>query len=114
MAKGLEKHQARHDAINLCGKDLARRAKRKCELCESGDDLRPYDTDPNQEPSLETLVLLCERCRAVADGRVDDPRTLRFLEGTVWAEEVVVATLARAILSSVDSDWARQTMDMLS
>lgn len=113
MAKGYDKHRARIDAIALLGKDLARRARRKCELCEQADDLRPYDTAPDDEPSLDTLALLCARCRAVADGRRDDPRTLRFLEGSVWSEVEVVAALARTLLAEVDASWARDTLDML-
>ncbi len=113
MARGLDKHRARLDAIQFLGKGLARRAKRKCELCEHGDDLRPYDTAPNDEPSLEALALLCERCRDVADGRKDDARTLRFLEGAVWNETPIVATLARRMLSELDVDWARDTLDLL-
>ena len=113
MAKGYDKHRARLDAIALLGKDLARRARRTCELCQGADDLRPYDLAPNDAPALDTLVLLCARCRAVADGRRDDPRTLRFLEGAVWSEEEVVNKLARTILATVDADWARDTQDML-
>lgn len=113
MAKGLEKHQARLDAIQLEGKDLARRAKRKCELCEGADDLRPYDTDVEVEPSLGTLLLLCQRCRGFADGEGQDPRTLRFLEGAVWNQTPVVASLAHRLIKGVDTDWARDTLEML-
>lgn len=113
MAKGYDKHRARQDAVALLGKDLARRARRKCELCEDADDLRPHDTAPSDEPSLQTLALLCSRCRAVATGRRDDPRTMRFLEGSVWSEVEVVAQLARTILADVDASWARDTLDML-
>ncbi len=113
MAAGKQKHQARLDAISLHGKDLARRAKRKCELCEDNHDLRPYDTDPEAGPSLDTLCLLCERCRAVADGRTDDPRTLRFLESSLWSDVQPVAVVARRIAETVDADWARQVLEML-
>lgn len=114
MAKGRQKHQARLDAISLWGKDLARRAKRKCELCEGNEDLRPYDGDEDAEPGLETLVLACERCRAVLGGRNDDERTLRFLETAIWNEEPMVAKLAKDMLSGVDADWARAALDMVS
>ncbi len=114
MAKGREKHQARLDAISLQGKDLARRAKRTCEFCEGRGDLRAVDGDENAEPSLETLALACERCRAVLDGRKDDERTLRFLETAIWNEEPVVARLAKQMLASVDADWARAALEMVS
>jgi len=113
VARGKEQHQARLDAIQLCGKDLARRAKRKCELCEESGELRPWDSDPDVEPSLETLALLCERCRGLADGGSGDPRTMRFLEQSVWSEEPVVKALAHRVLLTVDADWARDTIDML-
>ena len=113
MARGIEKHQERLDAINLLGKDLARRAGRRCELCEENDDLRPHDTAPAEEPDLETLLLLCGRCRALTGGRVDDPRTLRFLEGAVWSELPAAAQLARDLLGSVDAQWARDALDLL-
>ncbi len=114
MAKGREKHQARLDAIAFQGKDLARRAKRKCELCEGTGDLRAYDGDVDAEPSLETLALACERCRAVLDGRKDDERTLRFLETAIWNEHAVVAELAKRMISKVDAGWARDALDMVS
>ncbi len=113
MAKGRQKHQARLDEIQFWGKDLARRAKRKCELCEESGELRPVDGDESAEPSLETLALACERCRAILGGRKDDERTLRFLETAVWHEEPVVAELAKKMLADVDADWAREALDML-
>lgn len=113
MARGRDKHQARLDAINLLGKDLARRAKRKCELCEEADELRPYDTAPDDEPELDTLILMCARCRNIAGGAEADPRTLRFLETAVWNEHAHIAAKARELLSAVDAQWARDTLDML-
>lgn len=111
MARGLDKHRERLDAIAFWGKDLARRASRKCELCEDNDDLRPYDLDPEAEPSLETLVLGCGRCREVLDGGAADPRTLRFLEGVVWSDVTPVTAAARRMLESVDEDWARDALE---
>lgn len=113
VAKGLDKHQERIAAINLCGKDLARRADKKCELCAGNDELRPHDTDADAEPSLDTLLLACKRCRDFADGGKCDERELRFLETAVWHELPHVAALAKSMLSRVDADWARATLDML-
>ena len=114
MAKGLDKIREREADIAFHGKDLARRAGRVCELCGAGDGLRPYDTAPESEPSLDTLFLCCQRCRALAQGDTGDPRTLRFLETAVWSELEQVQRVARQILRSVDADWARDTLSMLS
>ncbi len=113
MARGYDKHQERIEDINLLGKDLARRAKRRCELCEGDGCLRPHDTAPDDEPTLDTLALLCARCREVATGGRHDERELRFLEGAVWHELPVIASLAKQLLADVDADWARDTLEML-
>lgn len=111
MAKGLEKHRARQEAISFWGKDLARRAGRTCELCDGTGDLRPFDVDPDAEPGLETLALVCERCRDVLGGVAADPRTLRFLETAIWSEVAPVAELARRMLAAIDEDWARDALE---
>jgi len=113
MAKGKAKHQARLDEISLLGKDLARRANRKCELCEGKGDLRPYDSAPDDAPSMDTLALLCERCRAIAEGRDDPQETLRFLENAIWSPIPAVGGTARAVLRRVDAPWARAALDLL-
>jgi hypothetical protein len=112
MARGYDKKQEHIGAINLLGKDLARRAGRKCEWCETSGELRPYDMAPDDEPDLDALMLVCARCRAVLDGRDDDARTLRFLEGAVWSETAPVARTARVAIKRVDADWARDTVEL--
>lgn len=110
-AKGREKHQARLDAVQAFGKDLARRARSKCELCDSGDEVRIHNTDPEGTPSMDTLLMLCGRCRAVLDdGRKEDERTMRFLESAVWNEVPVVAAVAKQMLEGVDAAWAREAL----
>lgn len=113
MAKGKAKHQARLDEIARLGKDLARRADKKCELCEGKDDLRPYDTAPDAPPTMETIALFCASCRARAEGRDDDPSELRFLENAIWSDIEAVGQTARAMLRRVDAPWARAALDML-
>ena len=113
MSKGKAKHQARLNAIQAFGKDLARRARSKCELCEENDDLRIVDIDSENEPSFDTLMLTCARCRAVLDGRRDDPKTLRFLETAIWSDIVPVAVSARTQIKQVDADWARDALELV-
>ena len=114
MAKGRDQHQARIEAISLFGKDLARRASRKCELCKGSGDLRPYDTAPDAEPSFASLALFCERCRGLADGGKTATDGLRFLEEAVWSDIPAVGDTARTIIGRVDADWARATLATLS
>lgn len=113
MAKGKAKHQERLDAIQAFGKDLARRARSKCELCESSDDLRIFDADAEADPDLDTLLLACVRCRALFEGRIGDPKELRFLETAIWSEVSPVASMAREVIKRVDSDWARHALELV-
>jgi protein PhnA len=113
-SKGRDKHEARQAEVAGLGKELARRARSRCELCEGREGVRTHDTAPEDTPTLDTLVLLCDRCRRFADGEAQDPRTLRFLETAVWSEVPVAQALARRLLDGVDADWARDTREMLA
>lgn len=111
MAKGLEKHRERQAAIGRAGKTLARRSGRACEFCEDKGELRAFDTDPESEPSPDSLALLCARCRRLAEGEKQDPRTLRFLEGAIWNEVPAVKQTALAMLRTLTCDWAKEAVE---
>lgn len=113
MAKGKAKHEARLAEISLLGKDLARRANKKCELCEGKGDLRAYDSAPDAPPTMDSIALFCADCRARAGGRDDDEAELRFLENAIWSDVTAVSTTAQAMLRRVDAGWARAALDML-
>ncbi|MFT3991299.1 MAG: hypothetical protein QM680_07800 [Luteolibacter sp.] len=116
MAKGLEKHQARLEALQLLGKDLARRAKSKCELTgASGVPLRAYEIPPvSTEPDLERTLLLCEAVHAV----LEKPSTLagrqwQVLAEAVWSEFPAVQVVSWRMLQQLakKEDWAREVLD---
>lgn len=119
MAKGKEEHEARLAALQRFGKDLARRAKSKCELCETaGERLTLYELPPvTREPDFDRCVLLCASCHEQAS----DPRRFRpgahwrFLESQAWSLEPVVQVLAIRLLRRLASreDWARVALESL-
>jgi len=112
MAKGYQKHHARLDAITLLGKDLARRAGRACELCESRDDCRPFDTDADAAPSLDTLTLLCGGCRDLLGraGKVP-PDHLRFVAAHAWTDRAALRHVVLTLLEPLSEDWAREAVE---
>ena len=74
MAKGKEAYEARVAELNLFGKDLARRAKLRCELCErGGETLSIVEVPPApKDPEFKKCVMLCEsggRAKAVSPRR---------------------------------------------
>lgn len=116
MGKGYETHQARVTALQALGKDLARRAKSKCELTgAAGVPLRPYELPPvAEEPDLERTLLLCEACHEV----LEQPKRLagrawQGLAEVVWSEMPAVQVVAWRMLQCLAKreDWAREVVE---
>lgn len=116
MGKGYDGHQARVAALQAIGKDLARRAKSKCELTgAAGVPLRPYEVPPvGGEPDLERTLLLSEACHDV----LEHPKRLagrewQGLAETVWSESPAVQVVAWRMLKRLAQreDWAREVVE---
>ena len=117
MASGLDKHQDRLNTLSLFGKDLARRCKSKCELCENGGiKLAPYEVEPMPpEPDFENCLMICETCTE----QVSKPKKFtpgeqwRCLAQVVWSEIPALQVTAVRLLRRMESnqDWARETLE---
>jgi hypothetical protein len=116
MARGLNEHRARIDAVNALGRTLVRRSSSKCEVCEdSGVSLRPIEVAPVPEtPEVDEALFLCDTCKAaVQGGKIVGPRW-RCLESVVWSDvRPVQVTSVRLVrrLSDAGQEWA---VDLLS
>ncbi len=116
---GYERHKERRDALNLLGKDLARRAASKCELCEEGGQrLDPYEPPPvEDDPSFERTMLVCEKCRRAAEGGPMKPASeWRFLETVGWSTIPAVQVTAIRMLRRLAADdvaWARDAAESI-
>jgi protein PhnA len=115
MAKGYEIHQARMMALQALGKDLARRAKSKCEITGSaGGPLWPYEIPPvGEEPDIDRILLVSEECREV----LENPerlagRSWQCLGEAVWSESPAVQVVAWRLLRELAKreDWAREIL----
>jgi protein PhnA len=116
MGKGYEQHQARAAALQLFGKDLARRAKSKCEITgESGIPLRAYEIPPiSIEPDIERILLLSETCHEMlARPEKLTGRKWQCLSEAVWSDRPAVQVVAWRMLSQLAQreDWARNALD---
>ncbi len=105
-------------ALQAIGKDLARRAKSKCELTgAAGVPLRPYEVPPvSGAPELERTLLLSEACHEV----LENPKRLagrewQCLAEAVWSELPAVQVVAWRMLNRLAQreDWAREVIEDL-
>ena len=116
MGKGYEIHQSRVLALQGLGKDLARRAKSKCELTgAAGVKLLPYEVPPvAREPDLDRTLLISEACHEVLDhpSRLQG-RGWQCLAETVWSELPAQQVVAWRMLRKLAEreDWAREVLE---
>ena len=111
MAKGYQENRERIDAISTFGKSVGKRAGFKCEWCESKEELRVWDYQPDLPPGMETLALLCRRCRDWADGRKADPQELYSIRNALWSDIPAVAEGAARVLALCREPWAREAIE---
>ena len=116
MAKGYEIHQARMMALQGLGKDLARRAKSKCELTgAAGVPLRPYEVPPvGEEPALDRTLLISAECANMLEhpNRLAG-RSWQCLAEAVWSDMPAVQVVAWRMLNELAKreGWAREVID---
>lgn len=116
MSKGYARNQERIQELNSFGKDLTRRAKSKCELCEtSGVKLSIYEVPPfADEPEFERCMLICESCASALSNVKKAPiAQMRFLENAIWSEVSAVKATAIYLLRvfADKTPWAREALD---
>ena len=116
-----ESHRARERAVAALGKELAKRAHSRCELCGQsseelmGEKLRPFELTPLQaQPNLDWLLLLCPACQEISGHLPADTSALFFLKETCWSETQPVQLLSlRALreLANNGEHWAAMTLE---
>ena len=111
MAKGYQAHQDRIEAISSFGKAVSKRAGFKCEWCESREDLRPWEYESDKEPNMDSLALLCGRCRELAGGRKADLNELRSIRDALWSNVPAVSVGSARVLAHCKEAWAREAID---
>ena len=116
MAKGYESNQERRLALSSLGKDLARRAKSKCELTLAGGvPLVIYEIPPvPSEPDFGRCLLVSESVL----NQLEKPATLRaeewrHLSEIIWSDISAVQVMALRILRHLapSEAWARNLVE---
>lgn len=118
MAKGYDQHMERKNKVNSFGRELTRRAKSKCELCEAtGVSLSVFEVPPvKEEPEVERCIFICDECRdkleRVKKAKEND---FRFLSNSMWSEVDMVRALSIVLLKEISKkySWAEVILDDL-
>lgn len=111
MAKGYQANKERQEELQSFGKSIGKRAGFKCEWCESKDDLRLWDYQPDLTPDMDSLALLCQNCRELADGRRAELNELRSIRNALWSNVPAVAEGAARVLAQCKEAWAREAIE---
>ena len=116
MAKGFEQNQEHKWALGALGKNLARRARSRCELSHaSGVPLTTYEVPPEpSDPDIEHCLLVSHEVleQLVKPARFR-PEEWRHLNDLVWSDLPVVQVMALRILRFLapNQAWARQILE---
>jgi len=111
MAKGIPGKQGTPARAQSFGKSVGKRAEFKCEWCESKDDLRLWDYQPDLSPDMDSLALLCQNCRELADGRRAELNELRSIRNALWSNVPAVAEGAARVLAQCKEAWTREAIE---
>jgi hypothetical protein len=111
VGKGYQANRERLETISGFGKIISKRAGFCCEWCDSKEGLQVWDQRPDLEPAEETLALLCNRCRLLADGSGADENELRSLRNALWSNVPAVAEGVARVLARCRERWAREAIE---
>jgi len=111
MAKGYLAHKERLDDLNSFGKTVGKRAGFKCEWCESRDDLRLWDYKPDEPPTMESLALLCGKCRGWADGGKYEANELHAIRNALWSDVPAIVEGAARVMATCRDSWVREAIE---
>ena len=116
MSKGFERNQEHLAQLNALGRELTRRAKSKCEFCNSaGKKLVIYEAILNKQAvNIEHCLFICEDCLALLQHPPKQNQSqLHFLSNTIWSDTPIVKALAIAELQKLAPviPWTQELLD---
>ena len=114
MAK--KKKYKQRAGIGSFGKEITRRSKGACELCEGRESTRLWELPPFPlEISSERLLMTCGRCRTWLETSNFPPIEAHFLTDAIWKPEPIVQLAAAKLLMCCDDlndPWIMDALEM--
>lgn len=117
MSTGFKGKFHRQNILSRFAKDLVRRSRSHCELCEKkGIKLQAYELHPLPEvPILDDCVFICEGCHK----QIEVPKNMipsywRCLNNSVWSDVPAVQVLSVRMLRRLEKreeHWAEELLE---
>ncbi|MEM9443970.1 MAG: phnA protein [Verrucomicrobiota bacterium] len=115
MTKKRAAHQHSQSSLQIFAKDLVRRSRSKCELCQKADRLFVYEVPPvPAEPDFEKCIFICQGClRQIEKPKELDPRYWKCLRETIWSEVPAIQIMAGRMLKRLSAlaPWASEVLE---
>lgn len=117
MSTGFQGKFHRQNVLSRFAKDLVRRSRSKCELCDkSGSKLEIYELPPlGDEPYVDGCVFICESCyKQITQPKKLVPSYWRCLNNAIWSEVPAVQVLSVRMLrrlTAAGQHWATELLE---
>ena len=94
---------------------LAERSGKKCELCESVTNLKPYEVAGQDYYNEDNTILICSKCEAQIEKKEElDSKHWSCLTTSMWSEVPGVQVVSWRMLNRLKSEsWAMESLDMM-
>ena len=116
MATGYQGKFHRQNMLSRFAKELVRRSRSHCELCDrSGVRLEVFEVAPQEEdPRPEACVFICETCKKqIEHPKKTIPSHWRCLNNALWSEVPAVQVVSYRMLKRLASSqhWAEELLE---
>ncbi len=117
MSTGFKGKFHRQNMLSRFAKDLVRRSRSHCELCEkNGVKLDTYELLPlEEEPYVDGCLFICDECRKqITSPKKMIPSHWRCLNNSLWSEVPAVQVMAFRMLrrlAKVGQHWATELLE---
>ena len=94
---------------------LLKRSENKCELCQSGNNLRSYEVAPQDRYNEDNTIMICAKCEAQILKKEElDSKHWSCLTTSMWSEVPGVQVVTWRMLNRLRNEsWATESLDMM-
>lgn len=117
MSTGFKGKFHRQNMLSRYAKDLVRRSRSHCELCDKNNvKLEVFELPPHgEDPNPAHCIFICDGCRK----QIENPKKMipsywRCLNNALWSEVPAVQVMSVRLLhrlATVEEHWAQELLE---